>query len=1568
MMLGVASDFSSSEDEDQAPARDARSAATSTAAMTRTKQGQALLLQAHDRVVGTLTVTDTEATFVAGKITVTVPLSEDAHLRGGQIDLLPDRARRSRHQDNLFPLALLAPEPEGDPEAPRIELLVAFETGSEMWEWAEALRWGSTPPQFESTTKPYLHASTTSSINANFEDPHTLQETILKLDHYIGPTAAEQQTYHRHQPTGELLFYALTGSCIHEAERNVELLLSTGRIDFDAEPGGWRSFKNGNSPMSMCCEGNHSPSRAHIIDSLLKAGHPMGRGVQAASSSPFVRMITKPYNLGFGHSTIMGRPVHEDDKRLAERLIELGDGIEENEKFREALETAIDQPGVNTFKHKAGWCPDPSPYEDALRCAERELVNQATQFGRLKRRMAALRNRTARLSANHGLDTVATPLVPVAQCDDFCVDHYTPVIGAVHTETHGKFQFNGNFTTRLTFPPAAPAWAHQWVRVLDLSHNGLTTLPEELFSVFANVEHLDLSRNCLWEISPSIKQLTKLKKLCLTQNLLDALPEELALMPALEDVNVKTNPILYPPQAVTSQGWSVIKSFFEGVLKHGAVKNTDLKVLVVGLSEAGKTSLINGITSGHSALVRQGDRTVGIEQKKWSFPRNNGDDSSQDVNLLLYDFAGQQEYYITHHIFLTERALYVLAFDLSKYSSATFHDQINFWMTSIQERVPGSKVMLVGTHADKLEPSQAKKLCDKIKTTLRNQRSRTQKRLEKKIDRADVLLEAIGANREVYAKNKMSIESGVRFTVISALKDMDEKGEALTEEQNKQLTVFKEHRDSDLAIGPTARAAEKSLRQSTALWSTQLHNLAEVPSEVYAVSSANLMEGMAGLVDSIKDTVQDRTYFPELDEMVPTFYTAVRRAIRAKRNEQQFYFMRTPDYLQLLASELGLTMREVHEASSFMHALGEILYFNAEHRSDGLDVTFLKVSFLIDAFKFVVRHDHRDASTFREDAEIGLTRAEFNCMKDDLLNQGLLHLPFLEQLWAPPAPEGIGLRRQQNPEEFWSLVQLLEQFEVAAVLNTDTVSNNPTALLVPEFEPLALPASAWGVTAPAGATEAQRFFQFDSVPPHGIVQRFQVKVCPLASKGALHPFAVAKDGLSVSMLGCSVFCQLVQGKNPKRPTFGNSSWGFQIIVRGQEARLWKCTNTVVTMFEELLDQWPGLPVEHFAVADSIAKLLFLPIRRLRTEAEAGLDFSGMHKLRLVDLLGPEDAAGKWQPDEMAAGGVVAVVDSAGGDAAVADEVRTSADELMALQLRRLPRSSRRCPTQPPTPLAVSQGTAVVQSYRDNMPDARWVMLLCDARSLPLAAEVFELLTARGVPTWIKDYSGAHGTARDQIIDGIKYAAVVAPILTDAYQHDAVSQLHFEMATYHGLPVRAIVAEQEFAPNDWAIEQLFGKEHGTETFPVFEGAAADTIAGFLAAVTGSGLVKTLAAPVAGGALPRRERRKSFSQDDEAMRTVSGAAAAAATTPSTLEQVILSLELGISEDDASTYAAALRASFQERFAHGGDDSILLLYDADELEALGIPKAHCDRILLWIEQCKLSKRGLGVSADSL
>lgn len=53
------------------------------------------------------------------------------------------------------------------------------------------------------------------------------------------------------------------------------------------------------------------------------------------------------------------------------------------------------------------------------------------------------------------------------------------------------------------------------------------------------------------------------------------------------------------------QGWDAIQRFFQAINDSGAVENSDLKVLVIGLSEAGKTSLIRSVIQNGSFLVRQ---------------------------------------------------------------------------------------------------------------------------------------------------------------------------------------------------------------------------------------------------------------------------------------------------------------------------------------------------------------------------------------------------------------------------------------------------------------------------------------------------------------------------------------------------------------------------------------------------------------------------------------------------------------------------------------------------------------------------------------------------------------------------------------------------------------------------------------------------------------------------------------------------------------------------------------------------------------------------------------------------
>ena len=119
------------------------------------------------------------------------------------------------------------------------------------------------------------------------------------------------------------------------------------------------------------------------------------------------------------------------------------------------------------------------------------------------------------------------------------------------------------------------------------------------------------------------------------------------------------------------------------------------------------------------------------------FLRENWEDDKEDIYSILWDFAGQSVYYVTHPLFLTRRAIYFLVYDLSrnpsdkatslvkqgvykefiadKYNLKTNFDYLDFWMSSLaslvsdcqqvdpEKSVPLKKfpaVYLVCTHAD----------------------------------------------------------------------------------------------------------------------------------------------------------------------------------------------------------------------------------------------------------------------------------------------------------------------------------------------------------------------------------------------------------------------------------------------------------------------------------------------------------------------------------------------------------------------------------------------------------------------------------------------------------------------------------------------------------------------------------------------------------------------------------------------------------------------------------------------------------------------------------------------------
>ena len=199
-----------------------------------------------------------------------------------------------------------------------------------------------------------------------------------------------------------------------------------------------------------------------------------------------------------------------------------------------------------------------------------------------------------------------------------------------------------------------------------------------------------------------------------------------------------------------------------------------------------------------------------------------------------------------------------------------------------------------------------------------------------------------------------------------------------------------------------------------------------------------------------------------------------------------------------------------------------------------------------------------------------MTAAQFYAAKADLLGAGKLDMALLRRLWALPAPEGLGL--PGVGPKFDSMVRLMERFEIAAWVDSDT-------MVVPEFLAEDLPVGVWPTACPAAQIGLQRWFQFVKEPPRGIMARLQVRLC-----SRLDRFSFSKRGLVARLGGCDVRCEMAKG-DAQTPLLTK---GLRLQVRGAPSAVWAVINLLQAAVDELLESWPGLRYDSMVVAPSTA--------------------------------------------------------------------------------------------------------------------------------------------------------------------------------------------------------------------------------------------------------------------------------------------------------------------------------------------------------------------------------------------
>ncbi|XP_035751137.1 malignant fibrous histiocytoma-amplified sequence 1 homolog isoform X3 [Egretta garzetta] len=237
---------------------------------------------------------------------------------------------------------------------------------------------------------------------------------------------------------------------------------------------------------------------------------------------------------------------------------------------------------------------------------------------------------------------------------------------------------------------------------LRLNNNRLSALPMDLAACRGSLQYLNISNNLFRTFPQPVLQLAYLQELHVQNNALRQLPKELFQGQSLKMFKANGNPLREPPSEVCAGGIQQIRNYFNQLQCGSGQEDKRVKTMFLGASLAGKSTICKSLKQGKSKPVPKEERTVGIEISEFQI---------KDFTFLFWDFAGQLEYYMTHHVFITPQALVILVINLHMYQTndKTFKELVGFWINNLSMRVPNSVVLPVGTHVDCCQEEEVEK-------------------------------------------------------------------------------------------------------------------------------------------------------------------------------------------------------------------------------------------------------------------------------------------------------------------------------------------------------------------------------------------------------------------------------------------------------------------------------------------------------------------------------------------------------------------------------------------------------------------------------------------------------------------------------------------------------------------------------------------------------------------------------------------------------------------------------------------------------------------------------------------
>ena len=256
---------------------------------------------------------------------------------------------------------------------------------------------------------------------------------------------------------------------------------------------------------------------------------------------------------------------------------------------------------------------------------------------------------------------------------------------------------------KITQMPPPSLWGSRCLRDLNLSHNRISKLNLDASSAFwSSLSKLNIAHNRIDKLPADIGRLNSLTSLDMTFNPLRELPNEFGKLKNLLELPLDGLTLNIHPSVINGTAQEIC-SFLNLKMKN-SVPYRRMKLMVVGKESRGKTSLLRALQGKKQPAFESA--TVGINVNTWKVPipkKYCPKPPSKKTYFMLntWDLAGQEDFHCTHQCFMSSRALYLAVFDASKGPEDL--EYLRPWLLNISATAPGAAVVVVGTHADKIE-------------------------------------------------------------------------------------------------------------------------------------------------------------------------------------------------------------------------------------------------------------------------------------------------------------------------------------------------------------------------------------------------------------------------------------------------------------------------------------------------------------------------------------------------------------------------------------------------------------------------------------------------------------------------------------------------------------------------------------------------------------------------------------------------------------------------------------------------------------------------------------------------